>query len=327
MLHIDIETYSDIDIMSDGAYKYCEDESFEILLFAYAFNNEPVRIVDFTAFEELPKRVVDALENPSIKKAAHNAAFERTALKRIGFNIPIDQWECTAIKAAYCGLPLALADVSKALKFGEDKAKLSTGKALIKFFCSPTKPTKRKVSTRNYPEDAPEKWEAFKEYCCQDVEAERAIHQHLVNYSLPPTEVAMYNLDQEINDRGIGIDLQFAINDWWISDYTAFFSESKAMISIRSVHKSTILRVSRKNMEDLYEKIPQVAHFNRIKLEKAYSALQKRILANLSMTAKERYISFINSYPNIEQSVQNYHIASFLGITTESLSRIRKELT
>lgn len=130
-----------------------------------------------------------------------------------------------------------------------------------------------------------------------------------------------------VDDNGKEHTLQFAINDWWISDYTAFFSESKAMLSIKSVHKSTILRVSRKNMEDLYEKIPQVAHFNRIKLEKAYSALQKRILANLSMTAKERYISFINSYPNIEQSVKNYHIASFLGITTESLSRIRKELT
>lgn len=120
--------------------------------------------------------------------------------------------------------------------------------------------------------------------------------------------------------------LQFAVNDWWISDYTAFFSTTKAIMSIESIRKSTVLRVSRKSMEQLYKEVPTIATFNRIKLENAYSNLQKRVLKNLSLTAKDRYISFINTYPNIEQFVKNYHIASYLGIATESLSRLRKEI-
>lgn len=130
-----------------------------------------------------------------------------------------------------------------------------------------------------------------------------------------------------VDNSGKEHTFQFAVNDWWISDYTAFFSESKATMGIECISKSTVLRVSRKSMEELYEKIPKIAHFNRIKLEKAFSNLQKRILKNLSQTAKDRYISFVNTYPNIEKSIKNYHIASFLGVTTESLSRIRKEIS
>ena len=130
-----------------------------------------------------------------------------------------------------------------------------------------------------------------------------------------------------IDNFGKEHTLQFAVNDWWISDYTAFFSTTNAIMNIESIRKSTVLRVSRRSMEQLYEEIPKIAAFNRIKLEKAYANLQKRVLKNLSQTAKDRYISFINTYPNIEQIVKNYHIASYLGIATESLSRIRKELT
>jgi CRP-like cAMP-binding protein len=120
--------------------------------------------------------------------------------------------------------------------------------------------------------------------------------------------------------------LQFAVKDWWISDYIAYFSSSSAIMSIECIQKSTVLKVSRKSMEQLYLQIPKIATFNRAKLEKAYVYLQMRVLKKLSTTAKERYISFINTYPNIEQIVKNYHIASYLGIATESLSRIRKEI-
>ncbi len=120
--------------------------------------------------------------------------------------------------------------------------------------------------------------------------------------------------------------LQFAVKDWWISDYIAYFSSSSAIMSIECIQKSTVLKVSRKSMEQLYLQIPKIATFNRAKLEKAYAYLQMRVLKKLSTTAKERYISFINTYPNIEQIVKNYHIASYLGIATESLSRIRKEI-
>ena len=129
-----------------------------------------------------------------------------------------------------------------------------------------------------------------------------------------------------IDDSGKEHTLQFAIKDWWISDYTAFFTADKALLNIECIQDATIYKLSRKNMAQLYIDIPKFETFFRKKLERRFMALQKRILGNLSQTAKERYLTFINTYPNIEQNVKNYHIASFLGITTESLSRIRKEI-
>ncbi len=121
--------------------------------------------------------------------------------------------------------------------------------------------------------------------------------------------------------------VQFGIKDWWISDYTAFFSTSNAIMTIEVIQDATIYRISRKDKERLYAEIPIIETFFRIKLERAFAGFQKRILSNLSQTATERYLDFINRYPNIEKSIKNYHIASYLGITTESLSRIRKELS
>jgi len=130
-----------------------------------------------------------------------------------------------------------------------------------------------------------------------------------------------------IDDSGKEHTLQLAIKDWWISDYTAFFTTSKAEMAIECIQDAIIYKISRKETEALYIEIPQLETFFRKKIEKGFTALQKRILSGLSQSAKERYTSFVNQYPNIEQSVKNYHIASYLGITTESLSRIRKELT
>lgn len=129
-----------------------------------------------------------------------------------------------------------------------------------------------------------------------------------------------------IDNLGKEHTLQFAIKDWWISDYTAYFSTTKAIMYIECVQDATVYKISRKNTEDLYGEIPQLETFFRKKLEKAFAAFQKRTLGNLAQSAKKRYISFISTYPNIEQSVKNYHIASYLGITTESLSRIRKKI-
>ncbi|WP_010133887.1 Crp/Fnr family transcriptional regulator [Ochrovirga pacifica] len=121
--------------------------------------------------------------------------------------------------------------------------------------------------------------------------------------------------------------LQFAINDWWISDYTAFFNTQKSILNIEAIQDATLFKLTRADQEKLYQEIPKIETFFRKKMEKAFSSFQKRILENLSLTAKEQYLSFIFKYPNIEQNVKNYHIASYLGITTESLSRIRKELS
>lgn len=120
--------------------------------------------------------------------------------------------------------------------------------------------------------------------------------------------------------------MQFAIHDWWISDYTAFFTSGKAIMHIEVIQEATLYRLSKKNMEALYDEVPKLESFFRKKLESGFASFQKRILANLSQSAKERYIAFRTDYPNIEQSVKNYHVASYLGITTESLSRIRKEI-
>ena len=211
-LHIDIETYSSVDISSAGAYKYAESLDFEILMMAYAFNEEPVYIIDFAQGDKMPKRVSEALLNKNVLKIAHNAAFERTCFKAIGLDIPVDQWMCTAIKSAYCGLPLSLDGVSKALKLGE-AAKDSTGKALIRYFSVPVKPTKVNGGrVRNLYYHDPEKWQAFKNYCIQDVVAEREIEKRLERYEIPAQERDLYCLDQKINDRGILIDLQMASN-------------------------------------------------------------------------------------------------------------------
>lgn len=121
--------------------------------------------------------------------------------------------------------------------------------------------------------------------------------------------------------------IQFAIKDWWISDYTAFFNTAKALLQIECIQDAQVYKISRNEMEALYAEIPSLETFFRKKMEKGFAAFQKRILSNLSQSAKDRYYSFINTYPNIEQSVKNYHIASYLGVTTESLSRIRKEIT
>ena len=220
ILSIDLETYCDLDIKDVGAYKYCRHPSFEILLFAYAFNDEPVEMIDFTSEEYdrdtkditgwrlLPERVVDALENPDILKSAFNANFERNAIQSYGFDTSPEQWDCAMIKAMRLGLPSSLDMVGKALHFPEDKQKMKEGKALIQYFCKPCKPTKtNKGRTRNLPEHALEKWKTFKEYCKQDVAVERDIRNKLSRYEVIPKEKLLWNLDQEINDRGINLDL------------------------------------------------------------------------------------------------------------------------
>ncbi len=211
ILAIDVETYSSIDIKTAGAYRYCEAPDFEILLFAYAFDDEPVQIVDLANGETLPDEVIDSLDNPTILKTAFNANFERNAISSDMYfpnGMPPEQWECTMIKALTMGLPGSLDMVGKALNFEEDKQKMKEGKALIQYFCKPCKPTKTNGKrTRNLPEHDPEKWELFKEYCKQDVEVERAIRNKLSKFETTDKEKRLWQLDQVINDRGVGTDL------------------------------------------------------------------------------------------------------------------------
>ena len=205
VLSIDLETYSDIDLGNCGVYRYVEGD-FHILLFAYAFDDEDVRIVDMACGEELPREVIEAIFDDSIIKAAWNAAFERTCLSQyFGTRLSPDSWQCSMVWAASLSLPLALKNAAAVLKTGEQKDK--AGDALIKYFSVPCRPTKTNGGrTRNLPEHAPEDWEHFKEYCLQDVRTERGIRHKLELFPLKDSEWDYYHMDQRINDRGVLID-------------------------------------------------------------------------------------------------------------------------
>lgn len=207
VLSIDLETYSDIDLSECGVYRYVEGD-FHILLFAYAFDDDPVLIVDMARGEELPQEVVDAIFDDSIIKAAWNASFERTCLSHyFGRQLSPDSWQCSMVWAASLSLPLALKSAAQVLKTGEQKDK--AGEALIRLFSMPCKPTKTNGGrTRNLPEHAPEEWEQFKAYCIQDVRTERDIRHKLEMFPMKASEWDYYHMDQRINDRGVLIDHQ-----------------------------------------------------------------------------------------------------------------------
>ena len=207
-LAIDIETYCDISLTDCGVYRYTDSEEFQILLFAYSVNNEDTRIVDLAQGEKLPEQIVNMLVDGTVIKTAFNANFERTCLsKHLGIYLEPDAWRCTAVQASLLALPLTLEGVGAVL--GLDKQKMSEGKELIKYFCSPCKPTKANGGRkRNLPCDALEKWELFKTYCIRDVDVEKQIRERLWRYPIPEKEQAFYCMDQRINDRGIMVDLE-----------------------------------------------------------------------------------------------------------------------
>ena len=250
-LFIDVETFSSVDIKASGAYKYIESSDFEILIVGYAIDDGPVIVVDLAMGEKLPEEFEDALFDEDCKKHAHNATFERLSFRRIGYDIPIDQWYCTAVKAAYCGLPFSLDEVSKKLDLKSKK--LDTGKALIKYFSCPCKPTKANgMSTRNYPESDLEKWELYKEYNKFDVLAEKEIYDILSKYEIPEFERQLYILDQTINDRGIEVDMDLANSAIEVDEkYTnVLMEESKRISGLSNPNSPTQLKAYIDNKSD-----------------------------------------------------------------------------
>ena len=211
-LSIDIETYSDIPLQKTGVYRYSESPNFEILLFGYSIDSGPVQVVDLACGEHIPKEVLAALEDESVTKWAFNAAFERVCLSRYlgyptGEYLDPESWHWSMVWAATMGLPLSLEGVGAVL--GLEKQKLTEGKELIKYFCQPCLPTKANGQrTRNRPFHAPDKWELFKRYNARDVEAEMGIQQKLSKFPVPPQVWEEYDIDQEINDRGVRIDME-----------------------------------------------------------------------------------------------------------------------
>ncbi len=205
-LSIDLETYSSVDLGKSGVYKYAESEDFEILLFAYSIDDGEVKVVDLASGEIIPEEILSALSDESIEKWAFNANFERVCLSRfLGKRLKPQGWYCTMIWSAYIGLPLSLEKVGEVLKL--DKQKMNEGKALIRYFSIPCKPTKTNgMRTRNLPHHDLEKWSTFKEYNKRDVETEMAIKKKLSAFPIPQSEWENYWIDQKINDRGILID-------------------------------------------------------------------------------------------------------------------------
>ena len=243
-LSIDLETYSDVDISKCGAYKYAESENFEILLFGVSVDNGPVVVYDLTAGDEIPTEILAALSDENVTKWAFNASFERVCLSNWlrkhhpkyfkTYNSEGDpvqnflnpsSWKCTMIWSAYMGLPLSLEGVGAVLKLQDQKMK--EGKDLIKYFCCPCKPTKVNGGrTRNLPDHAPDKWETFKAYNRRDVEVELSIKQLLSKFPVPDSVWYEYHIDQEINDRGIMLDMDV------VENAIAFDEKSKSALMI-----------------------------------------------------------------------------------------------
>lgn len=243
-MSIDLETYSDVDISKCGAYKYAESDNFEILLFGVSHDGGAVQVFDLSCGDTIPDDILVALSDDTVTKWAFNANFERICLSNWlrkhhpahfkGYSIPEDpaskyldpaSWKCTMIWSAYMGLPLSLEGVGAVLKLQDQKMK--EGKDLIKYFCCPCKPTKVNGGrTRNLPEHAPDKWETFKTYNKRDVDVEMAIKQKLSKFPVPDFVWDEYHLDQEINDRGIMLDMNV------VENAIAFDEKSKTELMI-----------------------------------------------------------------------------------------------
>lgn len=248
-MSIDLETYSDVDISKCGAYKYAESDNFEILLFGVSIDGGEVQVFDLACGDTIPDDILAALSDDTVTKWAFNANFERICLSNWlrkhhpahfkGYSIPEDpaskyldpaSWKCTMIWSAYMGLPLSLEGVGAVLKLQDQKMK--EGKDLIKYFCCPCKPTKVNGGrTRNLPEHAPDKWGTFKTYNKRDVDVEMAIKQRLSKFPVPDFVWEEYHLDQEINDRGIMLDMDIVKNAITFDEK----SKSELMISMQNI--------------------------------------------------------------------------------------------
>ena len=265
-LSIDIETYSSVDLAKCGVYKYTEATDFDILLFGYSADGSPVQVVDLACGETIPPEVIAALTNDDVTKWAFNAQFERICLSRwlrdhggfdnAYYSIPEDtvgnyldpaSWKCTMIWSAYMGLPLSLEGVGAVLGLG--KQKLTEGKELIKYFCQPCAPTKVNGGrTRNLPENAPDKWTAFKRYNIRDVEVEMSIQEKLAKFPVPEMVWEQYHLDQEINDRGVALDMELvhqaiAMDTRSRAELTAAMKKLTALDNPNSVQQLSLIHI------------------------------------------------------------------------------------
>lgn len=292
-LSIDIETYSPVDIGKAGLYKYCKDPAFEVLLFAYSVDFGPVEIVDLTNGESIPKAVIEALADNLVIKHAYNAAFEYNCLEAFGLEVGDRMvWSCTMHHAMYLGYPAGLAATGEALKLPEDKQKLMTGKALIRYFCVPCKATKANGGrTRNLPSHDPDKWALFKDYCKQDVVTEMEIYRRLEAFPVPDREQFIWALSDEANALGVEVDFDLVdgaldIDDRLTKEQMARAKEISGLANPNSVAQilpwlqgyiPEVDNVRKDTVADLLEKdlAPEVREFLELRQELSKTSIKK----------------------------------------------------
>lgn len=294
-LHIDIETYSSVDIKKCGAARYAESPDFEVLLFGYALNDEPRQVVDLFSGEQIPGRIMIALFDPMVRKKAFNAQFEMTCLQEhFDETMHPEQWECTSVHALYLGLPNDLDGVCRAIDVPERYRKQRAGHSLIRTFCVPCRATKKNGGrTRNLPQHEPEKWQQFKHYCGMDVECERYVAYALSRWPVPPKERQLWILDQHMFRRGVGLDLDLvesAIHcDAIVKD--RFLKEAVALTGLSN--PNSVSQLSKWLEEETEEEVADLRKKTIPKLlERADSETVKRVLnlrQELSKASVKKY--------------------------------------
>ena len=311
-LSIDIETFSSVDIGKCGVYKYAESPDFEVLLFAYSLDYGPVQLVDLAQGETIPTEVVSWMFDPDVEKTAFNANFERTCLTQYFSRNPFykialnktycepEQWSCTMILAAQCGLPMSLAGVGAALELPADKVKLKTGKDLIRYFCVPCRPTKSNGGrTRNLPNDSPEKWSMFCEYNIRDVETENEIRKMLLKWHPDYTEQKLWCLDQRMNDKGVRIEPKLAECAIKIGDKyrDELLTECKQLTGLDNPNSNSQIKAWLEEQEGV-----EVLSLNKKAIADVYSSLSddatKEVLKlreEFSKSSNKKYEAFLRS--------------------------------
>jgi DNA polymerase len=294
VLNIDIETYSSEDISKTGLYKYAQSTDFEILLFAYSLNGSPVEVIDLAQGEVVPEEVVGMLNDGETELRAYNAAFEWYCLNQAGYRTNLEQWRCTMIHAYYAGYPGGLGKVGKAMGFENDKKKSATGKALIRLFSVPCRPTKRNGGrTRNMPHHEPEKWELYKEYNRQDVVAEMSIKEKLEGIKLPKFEWKLWHTDVRMNAEGIKVDSELVESALFISDTwnEYLLNEAKGLTGLENPNSTVQLLKWLKDKGINVENLQKETVKNLIQETEGDVKRVLEIRQELSKTSTKKYVA------------------------------------
>lgn len=298
LLFLDFETRSTVDIAKCGSFKYIADPSFDVLLLAYAWGDEPVKLVDFAQGETWPEDFLQGLRDPDVTCIAHNCAFERAVIGKLLEYTPPEHWFDTMHLTAHCGLPLGLDGACKALGLPEDQAKMKEGKALIRYFCTPPKATKTNGGRPwNLPEHAPEKWDTFRRYCKQDVESMRTIFNLLKRWLPDETERRIWALDAKVNENGMNTDQQFVRHAMEMDGkYKAELTEKAIAVSgIENPNSVQQVKDWLKDQEDI-----EVPSLNKKEVADVIASLKTdrakqlmEIRSELSKTSTKKYDAFI----------------------------------